>query len=217
MLCSGPMVNMVVLFKVMIWYFKSYFCARISRIPFLQPALPPHLVPFEPSVLICFSQGISPGVLVHALKIFLMQLLATQHHLHMIIFTILLARWISYFLVRLFHCYKGCLSHCSHLASCACLNLSSSGGWWHPWWLWSGYPCCLLLSFLTWHYSLLKIDIKNAFNECDHAPSLDCVSEDFPEIDLGSTSLRFGHRRFLASKSVQQGDPLFVFLRNLVQ
>ena len=63
--------------------------------------------------------------------------------------------------------------------------------------------------------ALLKIDMKNAFNECSRTAFLSRVYKDFPEISRWvywcynqPVELRFGHRRILASTGVQQGDPL---------
>ena len=63
--------------------------------------------------------------------------------------------------------------------------------------------------------ALLKVDMKNAFNECDRSAFFTCVSEDFPEISAWvkwcysqPAELCFGNRRLLASSGVQQGDPL---------
>ena len=63
--------------------------------------------------------------------------------------------------------------------------------------------------------ALLKIDMKNAFNECSRTAFLSRVYKDFPEISRWvywcynqPAELRFGHRRILASTGVQQGDPL---------
>ena len=58
--------------------------------------------------------------------------------------------------------------------------------------------------------ALLKIDMKNAFNECNRTSFLDRVSEDFPEIApwvywcySQPAELRFGYRSILASTGVQ--------------
>ena len=63
--------------------------------------------------------------------------------------------------------------------------------------------------------TLLKIDMKNAFNECSRTAFLSRVYKDFPEISRWvywcynqPAELHFGHRRILASTGVQQGDPL---------
>ena len=63
--------------------------------------------------------------------------------------------------------------------------------------------------------ALLKLDMKNAFNECSHSEFLEVVCEEFPEISSWvywcysqSVELQFGHRCIRASTGVQQGDPL---------
>ena len=63
--------------------------------------------------------------------------------------------------------------------------------------------------------ALFKIDMKNAFNECNRSAFLDGVCKEFPEISpwvywcySQPAELRFGHRRILASTGVQLGDPL---------
>ena len=60
--------------------------------------------------------------------------------------------------------------------------------------------------------ALLKIDMKNAFNECSRTAFFERVAEDFPEISAWvkwcyshPAELRFGSRRIMASSGVQQG------------
>ena len=64
-------------------------------------------------------------------------------------------------------------------------------------------------------FALLKVDMKNALNECDRSAFFTCVTEDFPEISAWAkwcysqpAELRFGNRKLLASSGVQQGNPL---------
>ena len=71
--------------------------------------------------------------------------------------------------------------------------------------------------------ALLKVDMKNAFNECSRASFLAKVSECFTDISAWThwcyaqpAELRFGDQRILASAGVQQGDPLGSLLFSLV-
>ena len=74
--------------------------------------------------------------------------------------------------------------------------------------------------YITQHASdsslgLLKIDMKNAFNECSHSAFFSRIADDFPENSnwvrwcySQPAKLRFGSRRVLASSGVQKGNPL---------
>ena len=71
--------------------------------------------------------------------------------------------------------------------------------------------------------ALLKIDMKNAFNECSRTAFFEQIAEDFPEISAWvkwcysqPAELRFGSRHIMASSGVQQGDPLGPLLFSLV-
>jgi len=71
--------------------------------------------------------------------------------------------------------------------------------------------------------ALLKVDMKNAFNECSRASFLAKVSECFPDISVWThwcyaqpDELRFGDQRNLASAGIQHGDPLGPLLFSLV-
>ncbi len=64
-------------------------------------------------------------------------------------------------------------------------------------------------------HCLLKVDFKNAFNECDRATFLHSIREHLPELFgwsqycyTTSSELRFGTHQILSSAGVQQGDPL---------
>lgn len=62
---------------------------------------------------------------------------------------------------------------------------------------------------------LMKLDFRNAFNECDRKTMLDQVLTHFPELFRWSqwsyscaSELHFGRLRILSSTGVRQGDPL---------
>ena len=71
--------------------------------------------------------------------------------------------------------------------------------------------------------ALLKIDMKNTFNDCSRSAFFSHVANDFPEISSWvrwcyshPAELRFGSWHILASSGVQQGDPLGPLLFSLV-
>ena len=70
---------------------------------------------------------------------------------------------------------------------------------------------------------MLKVDMQNAFNECDRSTFLHRVKEHLPDLlswvqwcYCSSAELRFGDHRLLSSAGVQQGDPSGPLLFSLV-
>ena len=68
-----------------------------------------------------------------------------------------------------------------------------------------------------------KLDMQNAFNECNRNSFLERLRKDFPELVAwvqwtyhSAGELRFGKNRFLSTAGVQQGDPLGPLLFSLV-
>ena len=64
-------------------------------------------------------------------------------------------------------------------------------------------------------HCLLKVDFKNAFNECDRATFLRSIRENLPELFgwvqycyTTPGELRFGTHKILSSAGAQQGDPV---------
>ena len=62
---------------------------------------------------------------------------------------------------------------------------------------------------------ILKVDFRNAFNECQRQKFLTRIATQFPELFgwvqycyYQPAELRFGSHRILSSTGVQQGDPL---------
>jgi len=71
--------------------------------------------------------------------------------------------------------------------------------------------------------ALLKVDVKNAFNECSRHAFFAHVLDDFPGISAWvkwcysqPAELRFGKNTLAASSGVQQGDPLGPLLFSLI-
>ena len=113
-----------------------------------------------------------------------------------------------------------------HLASCLCclIDCPSQPDIFLPYGqvgvgIHGGLECAIHATcrFLSFHgdddsLALLKVDMKNAFNECSRHAFFARVLDDFPGIAAWCYShpaeLRFGKNRLVASSGVQQGDPL---------
>ena len=83
--------------------------------------------------------------------------------------------------------------------------------------------CCLHHYGSNPDLCLLKLDMRNAFNECDRSIFLEKVKACLPELFGWAqwcytfpAELRFGRRRILSLSGVQQGDPLGLLLFSLV-
>ena len=83
--------------------------------------------------------------------------------------------------------------------------------------------CCLHHYVSNPDLCLLKLDMRNAFNECDRSVFLEKVKACLPELFGWAqwcytfpAELRFGRRRILSLSGVQQGDPLGPLLFSLV-
>ena len=83
--------------------------------------------------------------------------------------------------------------------------------------------CCLHHYGSNPDLCLLKLDMRNAFNECDRSVFLEKVKTCLPELFGWAqwcytfpAELRFGRRRILSLSGVQQGDPLGPLLFSLV-